>query len=292
VKQLLQDKTTEFAYAAGWATLRWIPEPITGRAFDALASEVLRRDGGGVAQLRANLIQVRPEDGAGLVNDAVRSYLRYWHEAFRLQTWSRDRISNTFTLERVERLDEAMDAGRGAVMVPGHMGNWDHAGAWAALRYGHVVSVAERLKPKALFDQFLNFRRSLGMRIYGFGDADIMRTLVREVRDGNLVALLGDRDLGGSGVPVEFCGAPTTLPGGPAMLSLLTGAPLYPVSMWFDGAELRGRVLDRVEPPEGIPRSEQMAVMTQAIADALGAGIREHPVDWHMMQRVWPEVRG
>jgi lauroyl/myristoyl acyltransferase len=291
VKKQITDTTTAWAYAAGWSTVKRLPEPITSRAFDSIASHLLRKDGKGVAQLRANLEHIRPGESVDFIDSAVRSYLRYWHEAFRLPTWSRARVIETFTLDRIELLDEAMDAGTGAVMVPGHMGNWDHAGAWASLRYGSVVSVAERLKPEALFDQFLEFRRSLGMRIYGHGSTDVMRTLIRELRAGQLVALLGDRDIGGTGVPVDFCGAPTTLPGGPALLSVLTGAPLHPVALWYEGEQLRGSVMDRITAPAGLERNEQVQQMTQRLADDLGSAITKHPTDWHMMQRVWPTVR-
>ena len=41
-----------------------------------------------------------------------------------------------------------------------------------------------------------------------------------------------------------------------------------------------------VVPPPG-ERAAQIALMTQACADALADGIREHPQDWHMLQRVF-----
>ena len=290
MKRALSDRSTALAYSAGWTLVKRLPEPVTRAGFNQIARQLLRRNDGSVVQLRANLNQVYPGSGDLFVGPAVHSYLRYWHEAFRLPAWSRERIQDSFTLDNVHLLDEAVRAGTGAVMVPAHLANWDHAGAWAALRYGSVVSVAERLKPESLFDQFLDFRRSLGMRIYGLGEPDLVRTLAREVRSGQVVALMGDRDLGGSGVPVDFCGAPTTLPGGPATLSLLTGAPLYPVGLWFDGDMLRGEIFERVpEPPAG-NRREQVQRMTQGLADALGAAIAAHPRDWHMMQRVWPTV--
>jgi phosphatidylinositol dimannoside acyltransferase len=286
----LQDRSTALAYTAGWSMVKRLPEPITRAGFDQIARQLLRRDGAAVAQLRANLNQVRPGSGDTYVTPAVHSYLRYWHEAFRLPAWSRERIRDTFILDNVHLLDEAVRTGTGAVMVPGHLANWDHAGAWAALRYGSVVSVAERLKPAKLFDQFLDFRRSLGMNIYGLGEPDLVRSLVREIRAGQVVALLGDRDLGGGGVEVEFCGAQTTLPGGPALLSVLTGAPLYPVGLWFDGDMLRGEIYDRVPIPTGVDRRAQVQRMTQSASHALGAAIAAHPQHWHMMQRVWPTV--
>ena len=42
-----------------------------------------------------------------------------------------------------------------------------------------------------------------------------------------------------------------------------------------------------VEAPAGLPRAERVRAMTQGCADALSKGIREHPEDWHMLQRVF-----
>jgi lauroyl/myristoyl acyltransferase len=290
MRRAVRDRSTALGYTAAWAMVKRLPEPVTRAGFHQIAEQLLRRDSRAVAQLRANLNQVLPGSGDTFVRPAVHSYLRYWHEAFRLPAWSRERIRDTFTLDNVHLLDDAVRTGTGAVMVPGHLANWDHAGAWAALRYGSVVSVAERLKPTKLFDQFLEFRRTLGMTIYGLGEPDLVRALAREIRAGRVVALMGDRDLGGGGVDVEFCGAPTTLPGGPALLSVLTGAPLYPVGLWFEGEMLRGEILDQVPVPEGMDRRDQIQHMTQGVADALGGAIAAHPQDWHMMQRVWPTV--
>ena len=55
------------------------------------------------------------------------------------------------------------------VLALGHMGNWDLVGAWACRRLSTVLTVAERLEPADLFDQFVAFRERLGMRILGQG---------------------------------------------------------------------------------------------------------------------------
>jgi KDO2-lipid IV(A) lauroyltransferase len=43
----------------------------------------------------------------------------------------------------------------------------------------------------------------------------------------------------------------------------------------------------RVEVPPTGDRAAKVTAMTQAVADALSEGIREHPEDWHMLQRVF-----
>lgn len=287
----LQDAATEAAFSLGWRTIRLMPE-FSGRAtFRTIADTTYMRNGESVRQLRANLRRVRPAattvELESLVRAGIRSYLRYWFEAFRLSSWSHQRIRDGFTLENVEILDASLASGSGALMIPGHMANWDLAGAWAALRYGSVTTVAERLKPEGIYQQFLDYRSTLGIDVIGHGEPDIIRSLVRVLQAGRLVALLGDRDLGRNGADVQMFGSLARIPGGPALLAILSGAPLHPVSLWYDGRMLRGRVMARIEVPTGLERSEQVRVMTQDLADGLARGINEHPTDWHMMQKVW-----
>lgn len=284
------DSLSTWLYEVGWKVTRALPEPAAESLFRQIADGLWRRGGGGVAQLERNLGRVHPDLSQGEIRElsraGMRSYLRYWCEAFRLPSWSKERIRETFVLDRQHLLDEALDQG-GALMIPGHMANWDHAGAWAALTYGSVTSVAERLKPERLFEKFLVYRRRLGMDILGTGDADVLRQLADRLREGKLVALLGDRDIGRTGVHVDFFGEPASFPAGPAILAMLTGVPLHPVTMWFDGELCRGYVHDRIEIPTYGDRNETIAATTQELARGWESGIREHSADWHMLQRVW-----
>lgn len=288
----LSDTVTDLGFGAGWAAVKRLPEPVVDRAFRAMADRTYRKNGPAVRQLRANLARVIPEARSmsleETTHEGVRRYLRYWSEAFRLPAWSPERLRDTFDLvEGVEHLDAAVAAGRGAVMVASHSGNWDHAGAWACDRYGGLVTVAERLKPEGLYDKFVAYRESLGMEVLAHGDDDTFRTLLRRLGEGKLVCLVADRDLSGSGVRVDFFGETASMPAGPAMLSLLTGAPLMPVGLWHVEGGLQGRVSRPLPLPEGLARKERTAALTQAMADAFAENIAAHPEDWHMMQRLW-----
>lgn len=288
----LSDSLVDAGFGAGWAAVKRLPEPIVDRSFRALADRTYRRDARSVRQLRANLARVvpdaRPAALEATTREGVRRYMRYWSEAFRLPAWTPDRLRETFTLEQgLDHLDAAVEAGTGAVMLTSHSGNWDHAGAWACDRYGGLVTVAERLKPEGLYDKFVAYRESLGMEVLPHGDDETFRVLLRRLKEGKLVCLVADRDLSGSGVPVDFFGERTSMPGGPALLSLLTGAPVMLVDLWHVEDGLRGRVNAPLAYPEGLPRKEAVASLTQSIADGFAVSIREHPEDWHMMQPLW-----
>ncbi len=288
----LQDTVTGWAFTVGWKAVRYLPEGAAEAAFRAAADRTWRRRGRSVRRLEANLRRVLPGIGddelRALSREGLRRYMRYYCEAFRLPSWPVERIQQGVVLDGVEHLDAAVRAGRGAVVVGSHSGNWDLAGGWGALRYGGVMTVVERLKPEAVFEQFLAFRTSLGVEALALGETGIVGRLTRAARDGRVVALVGDRDLSGHGIDVDFLGAPAPFPTGPAAVSLLSGAPLFVISTWYDGDLLRGECVPVPTPAEG-SRDERIQDMTQRVADILARIITEHPADWHMLQRLWPD---
>jgi KDO2-lipid IV(A) lauroyltransferase len=223
----------------------------------------------------------------------MRSYMRYFMEAFRLPARSREQNRLGFRLARGHLLGEDVAAGRGAVVALPHGGNWDAAGAWVAAMGWPIVTVAERLKPESLYRRFLSFREALGMEIVPLtgGDRAVREVLEDRLRRGYVVPILADRDLGGRGVEVEFFGHRTTMPPGPALLALRTGAPLYTVDMWYERDVPVGYLHGPLELP-GIQAGSigtRVRLVTQKIADNFARGIAEHPADWHMMQRFWPD---
>jgi len=294
----VRERLTYHLYAVAWAIVRRLPEPVAQRLFDVIADAAWRTRKGGVPQLEANLRRARPgssyQDLRLLSRAAMRSYLRYWCEAFRLPDWSHDRVVATVRVENEHYLRDALGAGRGVVAALMHMGNWDHAGAWASLTGAPVVTVAERLRPERLYARFLAYRVGLGMEILPLtgGEGDLLDTLSRRLQAGRLVPLLADRDLRASGIEVRLLGEPTRMPPGPAMLALRTGAALHPVSIWYEPTGMRGHRLvirfhDEITAPTTGRTREKVTAMTQDVATVFGAAITAHPEDWHMLQPLW-----
>jgi lauroyl/myristoyl acyltransferase len=304
----VRERAVLLIYGAGWRLVRLLPERAAYAVFDLGADLAWRLRGTGVRRLEANLTRVRPElDEAALralSRAGMRSYLRYWCDSFRLPDWDEHRIVSTVRTEGDAPVRAALAQGRGVVMFLGHLGNWDHAGAWSALRLATVTTVAERLRPEQLFDRFVGFRERLGMRVLpltGSGGS-VFGVLMRTLRDGGFVPLLADRDLTEQGVDVDLFGERARVAGGPAGLALQTGAALHPVSIRYerlDGGPARHGIVvtwhDEVRVPDLPPaedgrrvaRSRLVTAMTQGCVDALAGAIAAHPQDWHMLQPVF-----
>ena len=271
-----------------------MPERAAYALFDRAADLTVRR--GGAERLRANYARVRPEldDAAldALVREGMRSYLRYYCEAFRLQDLGPDDLADRVRAEGDGPVREVIDGGGSVVAFLGHMGNWDLAGAWGTTHLGPVTTVAERLKPEEVFEEFLAFRESLGMTIIPLtGGVNPFPALREAARRPGIIPLLADRDLTSRGVEVELCGHAARMAPGPAALALAERRPLHPVSIRHErrgrGWGIRITFHPAVAVPEGGTTRERATAMTQECADVLGAAIRADTADWHMLQRVF-----
>jgi phosphatidylinositol dimannoside acyltransferase len=303
------ERLAVWAYSTGWWLVRWLPARMAYLLFSFIAQLAWLRQGPSVRQLERNLARVVPDASAMklkmLSRKAMHSYMRYYCDAFRLPDWSPEYILATCRVIGDEPVRQALAEGRGVVMALSHSGNWDHAGAWSNLALAQVTTVAERLRPEELYQRFLRFRQELGMEVLPLtGGGNVFGTLVLRLRKGGFVPLLADRDLTATGFPVIFFGEQARMATGPASLARVTGAALFPTSIYYErlpsSAPSRWGTVIRIHPevpaPEDGNQGQQVATMTQACADALAEGIAEHPEDWHMLQRVfvadWVEIPG
>ncbi|WP_305095209.1 phosphatidylinositol mannoside acyltransferase [Prescottella sp. R16] len=282
------ERLTDLGYATGWRVVRALPERFATALFDAGADIAARRNGG-PQQLRRNLsrvLGVPPEQVPDeLIRESLRSYARYWREAFRLPSMdlAAIRVALDDVIVGTEYLEAAMADGKGAVLALPHSGNWDMAGVWCAQTWGGLSTVAERLKPESLYHRFVAYRESLGMEIFPLsgGEQPPFGELAKRLRANKVVCLLGERDLAAKGVPVTFFGEPTRMPAGPAKLAIETGAALLPVHCWFTGDGWGFSVDPQIDVSGGVGPA------TQALADAFASNIAAHPADWHMLQPLW-----
>ena len=285
------DKLAALAYFAGWRIVRVLPNTWAYGLFEKLATYLVGKDGKGVQRLRSNLRRIKPHLSEAelevLLGQAMSSYLRYWCDTFRIQDWSASQIQESVTLTRGELLLDPMREGRGVVIALPHSGNWDHAGAYFCSLGIPLVTVAERLKPEALFQRFLRYRQAMGFEVLSI-DSRSFATLIKRAREKRLIALVADRDLSASGIDVNFFGFPARMPAGPALLAIKTGVPLVVahVSYMQNGIHIEFTSVDvSVDGSE----SERVAQMTQRMASLFEKGIAAHPQDWHMLQRIWTD---
>lgn len=298
------------AFALARAAVERLPESVGRALFSAAGTAMGLSGSAGPRRLRANQARIRPGLGpvrARLLSAAaMRSYMRYYYECFRLPVLGEDRILARVQLDNDAELRADLASGRSATAALVHAGNWDMAGAWACIDLAPVHTLAERLEPAGLYEDFLRFRTGLGMTIYpvvrGGGG---LRALEEDMAAGVcFTPILADRDLTASGVEVRLAGHAMLVAPGPALLAQRTGCAIYPVFSRYERLARRRRAaagtrwglrLTVGEPvraettPDSDSRERAADVrrMSQEWMDQFEPWLRAHLEDWHMLQRVF-----
>jgi KDO2-lipid IV(A) lauroyltransferase len=284
------------AFKAGSAFARVLPEPVAAGLARAVGFGAAHVSPERRAQVERNLRRVHgPAFGGPALRRAVdatfESYARYWAESFRLPGTSIEALDAGMTCDGLDNLHDGLARGKGVILALPHLGGWEWAGFWVAeVCKLPITVVVEAIDPPELFEWFVGLRRSFGMNVVSLGP-DAASHVARALKNNHVVCLLCDRDIGGSGIEVEFFGERTTLPGGPATLALRTGAPLLPAAAYFRGRRHHGVV----RPPLATERRgglrEDVTRVTQLVAQDLELLIRAAPEQWHLMQPNWPSDR-
>lgn len=196
-------------------------------------------------------------------------------------------IRDRTTVEGMDALKEAVSEGAGAIVVTGHFGNWEIGGASLAVR-GIPLDVIAQRQRNPLFDRDLNRnRKRLGMTVIERGEAP--RRVLRALRRGRVVAIVGDQNLRRGGIFVEFFGRRASTARGAAVFALRAGCPIFlGVARREPGFPQRYRVsLTPVEFSATGDQDDDAAALTRAHTRGLERAVREAPEQYFWQHRRW-----
>jgi KDO2-lipid IV(A) lauroyltransferase len=279
-----------WAYLFAWRLIGVMPKKVAYGIGKRAADYIYKKNGKGVRRLRSNYARVQPHlndhELNQLTKDGMRSYLRYWIDTFRLNTWSKDRVIKTTTVVNEHLLRDPITNKQGCLVVLPHAGNWDHAAAYFCSTGINLSTVAEKLKPEAIFLKFLAYRESIGIEVL-HTEQKVIPTLLDRLNEGKLVALVADRDLSKSGIEVDFLGGTAKMPSGPARLILDSKAVFISAYITYNEVGIHIEFQEIGPIPNSGSDEEKVIALTQLMANNFALGIKRTPVDWHMLQRIW-----
>jgi KDO2-lipid IV(A) lauroyltransferase len=230
---------------------------------------------------------------AAYVNLAVVSV-----EMLRSRSLDVGKVKQLVYLEQeVERqLRSLIESRNGAVIVGGHYGTWELLGArLAALGYPSVAIMQDQRNP--LMNRELNRARArLGLEVVERQAAP--RKVVKTLRDGGVVLIVGDQDAGDNGIFVEFFGQPAATTTGPAWFAARSGAAF--IGAWIHrvgpGYRMGFDDLEAMEPaasPASEPgREERVHQLTATYMRWLEGVIRFDPGQYLWLHRRWKTQPG
>jgi KDO2-lipid IV(A) lauroyltransferase len=277
-------------YLFAWKVIGVLPEKSAYKLANLVSDQIFKKNGKGVKRLRSNYKRVMPNiserELEDLTKDGMRSYLRYWFDTFRLNKWSKSRIIETTFVVRENLLRDPIETKEGCIIALPHAGNWDHAAAYFCSTGIPLTAVVEKLKPEAIFKKFLAYRQSIGIEAISHKEKTIP-ILMERLNQGKLIALVADRDMSRNGIEVNFIGGIAKMPAGPAILAIKTGSPLVTAYIRYLDKGIELTFDETIKLPVAGTEEEQIKIVTQSMADNFAKRIKDSPVDWHMLQRIW-----
>ncbi len=290
----IPDTLTTAAYRSGARLARLVP----GRVADTLPRLAARPAAAAAPDQRRMVARhmrrvlgadADPATIGRAVRGAYESYARYWIESFRLPDVAPRDLAAGIEVPDYHHVEAGLAAGKGVILALPHLGGWEWAGFWmATVNRLPITVVVEAVEPPELFEWFVRFRTELGMRVVPLGP-DAGSEVLAALGRNEIVCLLCDRDIGGGGIEADFLGERTTLPAGPALLGLRSGATVLPTAVYFQPG---GGHLGVVRPPLDTSRHGKLRAdvsrVTQQLADELGTLIGAAPEQWHLFQPNWP----
>lgn len=240
--------------------------------------------------IRENLNRVYgqhwPKPEGQMIGDIYRNFVYLWMEFLQSDRLKADTIEKYFTFHDLHLLSEALQQGRGVILMSGHIGNFEWLGQALALQGFPIVAIAKK-QSNPHVDAFITRKRQQnGARITYIKTA--MADCLKALQDKEIVALVTDQDARKKGVFVDFLGVASSTAVGPAVFHLRTGAPiLFVVAIRRDYGRF-DVFLEKVEdgPAQDIS-DERIIDITQRHTRILDKWIRRHPEQWFWMHRRW-----
>ena len=227
---------------------------------------------------------------------------------------NRSRIERlVYCEEGTAKLDQALKQGKGAIVLTGHLGNWELLASYFRF-LGYPGRLVGRKIYYEFFDQILVTLRKSALVSTIYRD-ESPRQILEELKQNHTIGMSADQDIDSiEGVFVPFFGKPAWTPTGPAKISLASGAPIVLAFMVHDRGRYRLLIEDPIWPmipplafglkdrlpSEELPSTEKagggmkhlskdeaVQSMTEVWSKVVERYVRRYPDQWAWMHNRW-----
>jgi KDO2-lipid IV(A) lauroyltransferase len=198
---------------------------------------------------------------------------------------ARGEIARRVRLERFQVFDRALEAGKGAIVVLGHLGNYELIGLAVSLRGYPVHSLVRPIVNRPLDRYLERLRQVTGQKVIPREGA--LGEMIRVLRRNGILVIQIDQDAKENGLLVDFLGRPASTHRSPALLALKYGVPLIPVDMYREGGTHVCVLEDPIDPIPYRDRPDALGALTAELSRRFERQVRSHPDQWWWVFDRW-----
>jgi KDO2-lipid IV(A) lauroyltransferase len=227
--------------------------------------------------------ETSPEERRRLARTIFRNFGRSVVDFLKLPSLDAAALAREIQAEGLDRLEAALRPGGGAILLTGHLGGWEMGGAYLSSLGYRVHAIAQEHDDPRVNEFFNQRRRARGLRVVGRSENGA--SLLRFLKQGECLALLGDWDPGGRGVWATFFGRAARVPSAYVGLASRSGGRILPgVALRNPEGGYRIRLDEPIAPTPGDERAT-----LEGCLKVLERHISENLTQWYAFNPIWPE---
>jgi len=198
----------------------------------------------------------------------------------------KDKFDDIIDIVGIEKFDNALKEGKGAIAITAHLGNWELIPMYFASK-GYPSNVIARPIYYEKYDEWVSFlRNSMGVNVIYRTESP--KKILKLLKKNELVGILPDQDVDSvDGIFVDFFGKSAYTPSAPAKIALATGSPIIPIFIIRGSKKHTIYVEDPICVDKNLDKNDAVNTYTKQLSDVIESYIRKHPEQWVWMHKRW-----
>jgi lauroyl/myristoyl acyltransferase len=220
-----------------------------------------------------------------LARKAFESRVLNYYDMLKLSGVPLAQVSSRTSIEGLEIALQLLEEKRGAVVASAHIGPMEYM-IQAIAAYGFpLIGITEHLRSERLHRYLMDLRSAHGLDLISTQGS--LLDIFRRIKRGDVLASAADRDSTGTGLVVDFFGAPAWMPDGYARVAVRMGVPVIFGYCIRTENGAKGRIFPLIYPDTSLGKEEAVRDVIQRTLRLLEEAIRENPGEWHLSTPIW-----
>ncbi len=236
--------------------------------------------------LRRAMLEHTEEQRKAIVDEVFRNTGRTLVEFARFGTLGIAGVKRLVPESDCSEITEAMEKGRGGIILTAHFGCWELLGAWAGT-FGYQMDFLMGTQHNEKVDNLLvGLRKGMGFGVIRLSTS--ARSVFKALKQNHLTGMVADQHASSGSLIVPFFGRPASSPRGPAVFAIRANCPLLP--MMLKREQFNRHVVIKgkpIYPPNSGDEEADIRSMTEEYTAFFEATIRKYPGQWLWTHRRW-----
>ncbi|QOY51502.1 lipid A biosynthesis lauroyl acyltransferase [Candidatus Sulfurimonas baltica] len=229
-----------------------------------------------------------------IVRYSFKNLLFNFLHLMEIRHMSIDDLKNKITIQNIESVKKAHEAGRSVIYVTPHYSAWELGGTSIAAFIEPITAVFKKMKNEKYQEWVLESRGKFGNK--SLEKANVIKPLIKLIKKGEACGIVIDTAINPrEGLEVMFLGKSVRQTSTPAYLARKYNAAIIPITIRTDDEDNYTLMLfDEIVVEKSDDESADIQKATQLQADWLTKLISDEPKFWFWIHRRWkseyPEI--